>query len=108
MKQETSDICIIGGGITGAMMAARLAETTGSSITVIEAGSTFFDLGDRFAHRQRALDYGENAWPGDTVPDMVAEGIISRTMALGGSALHWGGTVGRQRTGRRGFHGHRA
>ncbi len=94
-RSVQSDVCIIGGGITGAMMAARLTETTDLSVTVVEAGSTFFDLADRFAHRQRSLDYGENAWPGDTIADQAAEGIISRTMALGGSALHWGGTVPR-------------
>ncbi len=91
----TNDVCIIGGGITGAMMAAKLADDTGSDIRVLEAGSTFFGLDQRFEYRQRALDYGENGWPGDTVPGQVGEGVISRTMALGGSALHWGGTVPR-------------
>jgi len=94
-RPTVSDVCIIGGGITGAMMAARLADTTDLDLQVVEAGSTFFDLQDRFEHRQRALDYGENGWPGDTVPGQVGEGVISRTMALGGSALHWGGTVPR-------------
>ena len=61
----------------------------------MQRGRAFFGLEERFAFRERALRYGENPWPGDHIPDQAAEGIISRTMALGGSALHWGGTVPR-------------
>lgn len=46
------------------------------------------------ARRQR-LEYGENAWPGDAIADQSADGIISRTMAVGGSAMHWGGVTNR-------------
>ena len=46
-------------------------------------------------YRQRNLDYGENAWPGDFIDDQAGAGIISRTMAVGGSALHWGGVTNR-------------
>lgn len=95
MKIE-SDVCIIGGGISAAMLAQKLPELRpGKSIVVVEAGKRLFDLDKRFEHRQRSLDYGENAWPGDFIPDQAAEGIISRTMAVGGSALHWGGTCNR-------------
>ena len=34
-------------------------------------------------------------WPGDFVADQAARGVISRTMAVGGSALHWGGVCNR-------------
>ena len=34
-------------------------------------------------------------WPGDFVADQSARGVISRTMAVGGSALHWGGVCNR-------------
>ena len=46
-------------------------------------------------YRQRSLDYGENAWPGDFIDDQAGAGVISRTMAVGGSALHWGGVTNR-------------
>jgi quinoprotein glucose dehydrogenase len=43
----------------------------------------------------RSQDYGENPWPGDVIDDQSADGIISRTMAVGGSAMHWGGVTNR-------------
>ncbi len=96
MKKIESDICIIGGGISAAMLSQKLSELRpGKSIVVVEAGRRIFDLENRFRNRQRSLEYGENAWPGDFIPDQSAEGIISRTMAVGGSALHWGGTCNR-------------
>ncbi len=91
-----SDVCIIGGGISAAMLAQKLSELKpGASITVVEAGSRIFDFENRMAHRQRSLDYGENAWPGDFIEDQAGAGVISRTMAVGGSALHWGGVTNR-------------
>src|SRR6266849_4774941 len=52
--------------------------------------------GDWKARRiRRLIDYGENPWPGDFIEDQAAKGIVSRTMAVGGSALHWGGTCNR-------------
>src|SRR4051812_15692391 len=86
-----SDICIIGGGISTAMLAQKLSELRpGKSITVVEAGKRISNLENRFGNRQRNLQYGENAWPGDFIPDQVAEGMISRTMAVGGSAAALG------------------
>jgi glucose dehydrogenase len=91
-----SDICIIGGGITAAMLAEKLLELRpGASINVVEAGNRLFDLEHRMEYRRRSLLYGENAWPGDFIEDQKAAGVISRTMAVGGSALHWGGTCNR-------------
>ncbi len=91
-----TDVCIIGGGITAAMIAEKLSELKpGISITVVEAGSRIFDFDNRMKYRQRNLDYGENAWPGDFIDDQAGAGIISRTMAVGGSALHWGGVTNR-------------
>ena len=96
MAVHESDICIIGGGITAAMVAEKVAALRPNrSIIVVEAGKSLFDVENRAEYRQRSLDYGENQWPGDFVEDQAADGIISRTMAVGGSALHWGGVCNR-------------
>lgn len=96
MRTEGFDLCLIGGGITAAMLAQKLSELKpGLSIVVVEAGQRIFDFENRMRNRERSLDYGENAWPGDFVADQAADGIISRTMAVGGSALHWGGVTNR-------------
>ncbi len=96
MPTFESDVCIIGGGITAAMLAKKLFELRPNiSINVVEAGDRLFDFENRMEHRRRSIVYGENAWPGDFIPDQKASGVISRTMAAGGSALHWGGTCNR-------------
>ena len=95
MRSYEADLCIVGAGITGTMLAAKLAQERQLSIVVVEAGDKLFDLEKRFEHRQRYLDYGENWWPGDFIEDQAAEGIISRTMAAGGQALHWAATAPR-------------
>jgi glucose dehydrogenase len=90
------DVCIIGGGISAALTAQKLAELKpGLSIIVVEAGDRLFDTKKRMQDRLRSLAYGENAWPGDIIEDQAAAGVISRTMAVGGSALHWGGVTNR-------------
>jgi glucose dehydrogenase len=91
-----SDVVLIGGGITSAMVAEKLSELRPSwSIIVVEAGKRLFDFEKRFEYRERNLDYGENMWPGDFVADQAATGLISRTMAVGGSALHFGAVCNR-------------
>jgi quinoprotein glucose dehydrogenase len=91
-----SDICIIGGGISAAMLSRKLLELRpGASINVVEAGNRLFDLEHRMEYRRRSLLYGENAWPGDFIEDQSGAGVVSRTMAVGGLALHWGGTCNR-------------
>ena len=96
MARYESDIVIIGGGITAAMVAEKLLERRPNlSIIVVEAGKRLFDFENRAKYRRRSLDYGENNWPGDFVADQGARGLISRTMAVGGSALHWGGVCNR-------------
>ena len=90
MRRHESDVCIIGSGITGALLAQKLSEgRPGLVITVVEAGRPF-GLEARMGQRQRRLDYGENAWPGDFIEDQTGPGVVSRTMAVGGQALHWG------------------
>lgn len=96
MPAYECDVCIIGGGISAALLAQRVSQRQpGASIIVVEAGDRLFDTKKRWLDRQRALAYGENPWPGDVVEDQAAEGVISRTMAVGGSALHWGGVTNR-------------
>ena len=96
MARYEADVVIIGGGITAAMIAEKLIELRPNlSIIVVEAGKRLFDFENRFEYRQRTLDYGENQWPGDFIADQSARGVISRSMAVGGSALHWGGVCNR-------------
>jgi quinoprotein glucose dehydrogenase len=90
-----ADVVIIGAGVSAAMVAAKLAETTSARIVVVEAGNRIFNLDERFAHRRRQLAYGENPWPDDHVPGQTGHGLQSRSMAVGGQALHWGGTTPR-------------
>ncbi len=90
-----TDVLIIGGGITAAMVAEKLTEERDVSVVVVEAGQHSAPLARRQERRRRFLDYGENPWTDDHLPDQSAEGIISRSMAVGGQALHWGGTVPR-------------
>ena len=96
MARYESDVCIIGGGISAAMLSEKLSELRpGIKINIVEAGRKLFDLENRMEYRRRSIAYGENAWPGDFIEDQAARGIISRTMAVGGSAMHWGGTCNR-------------
>ncbi|MGD8330533.1 MAG: GMC family oxidoreductase [Acidobacteriota bacterium] len=90
-----ADVVIIGGGISAAMVSEKLAETTRARIVVIEAGNKIFNLNERFGHRNRRLAYGENPWPGDHLPSQSGYGLQSRSMAVGGQALHWGGATPR-------------
>jgi quinoprotein glucose dehydrogenase len=95
MVHET-DILIVGGGITSAMLAQRLAELRpGARITVVEAGRSIFDVQNRGRYRERAAAYNEHPWPEDYIEDQQAAGVISMTMAVGGLALHWGGACNR-------------
>src|SRR5579863_9475076 len=96
MTRHESDVCIIGAGISAAMLADKLLEKKPDlKITIVEAGRRLFDVENRMNYRQRRLEYAENPWRGDFIPDMAAEGIVSRTMAVGGSAMHWGGACNR-------------
>jgi len=94
MKTIDADILIVGSGITAALMAARLAETTKRSITVVEAGKPSTPLTDRTKARARFLAYGESPWKQDHLDDQNAYGTtwgFSPSMHVGGLAMHWGG-----------------
>jgi glucose dehydrogenase len=96
MPTHETDVCIIGGGITSAMLAQKLSELrSGLQVTVVEAGRSIFDVQNRGRYRERAAAYGEHPWHDDYIEDQQASGIISMTMAVGGLALHWGGACNR-------------
>lgn len=91
-----SDICIIGSGITAALLAEKLSEERPAArIVVVEAGDEVPGLKDRQRLRRRFIDYGENPWPGDHVEGLSAEHIQSRSMCVGGLAMHWGAVTPR-------------
>jgi choline dehydrogenase-like flavoprotein len=96
MPTIETDVCIIGGGISSVLIASKLSERKpGRKIVVVEAGKRLFDAENRMNYRRRSILYGENAWPGDFIPDQGGVGVITRTMAVGGSAMHWQGHANR-------------
>ncbi|MEZ5286924.1 MAG: GMC family oxidoreductase [Vicinamibacterales bacterium] len=96
MPTHDSDVCIIGGGISAAMLARKLVTLRpGLRVTIVEAGRSLFDVENRPRYRDRAQVYGEHPWRNDYIEDQQADGIISMTMAVGGLALHWGGACNR-------------
>ena len=93
-----TDICIIGSGISAAMVADRLARDSGRQrdILVVEAGDDVPPLASRYALRQRSISYGETPWPNDHLDGYEVEGPLqSRSMCVGGLAMHWGGVTPR-------------
>jgi quinoprotein glucose dehydrogenase len=90
-----TDILIVGSGITAALVAEKLAEERAARITVVEAGDETIPLAERAERRQRFLDYGENPWPRDHIDGTDVDGIQSRSMCVGGLAMHWGGVTPR-------------
>jgi quinoprotein glucose dehydrogenase len=91
-----SDVCIVGSGISATLTAQVVAERLpGTSITLVEAGRSFLDQDARRRWRQRSLEYGENPYPGDVIEGQEARGIVSRTQAVGGLGIHFGGVMQR-------------
>ena len=91
-----SDVCIVGSGISAAMVADRLARTTSASIVVVEAGDETVPLARRAAMRERSLRYGENPWGNDHLDGYEIDGPLqSRSMQVGGLAMHWGAVTPR-------------
>jgi quinoprotein glucose dehydrogenase len=91
-----TDVCIVGSGISAAMVADRLARTTSAKILVVEAGDDTVPLANRAAARERFIRYGENPWGRDHLEGYDVEGPLqSRSMQVGGLAMHWGGVTPR-------------
>jgi len=90
-----SDICIVGSGITAALLAEKLAEEREAKIVVVEAGDDVPPLSQRARLRRRSLDYGESPWPRDHLDGYEVDGIQSRSMCVGGLAMHWGAVTPR-------------
>jgi choline dehydrogenase-like flavoprotein len=93
-----TDICIIGSGITAAMMAAKLASERRVHVVVVEAGGPSGALAERYERRRRWQAYGETPWPRDHIDDQNALGTaygFSPSMNVGGLAMHWGGVTPR-------------
>ncbi len=97
-RRIEADIAIVGSGITAVLMAAKLAETTKGSITIIEAGGATTPFKERNVARQRFLDYNESPWKSDHLDDQNALGTaygFSPDMHVGGLAMHWGAVTPR-------------
>ena len=93
-----TDICIIGYGITAAMMAEKLVRERRVHVVVIEAGGPSGALAERYERRRRWQAYGETPWPRDHLDDQNALGTaygFSPSMNVGGLAMHWGGVTPR-------------
>ena len=84
MRIVQSDVCVIGGGISGAVLAAKLTAERQVSVTVVEAGQRLFDFENRFAYRERNLRYGENGWPGR---ELTTSGSTEKTVTVGGDTV---------------------
>jgi glucose dehydrogenase len=89
------DICIIGSGISAALIAEKLTEERDAKVVVVEAGDDAPSLALRPESRRRFRAYGENPWGIDHIEGLTADNIQSRSMMVGGLAMHWGGVTPR-------------
>ena len=98
MSNANYDVCIIGSGVAGALVAASCVRE-GKRVVILEAGGRF-DRARRFEQLEEYLVSG-TPWPYehgardryvDMSPDFRYELASTRVKAVGGSTLHWGGT----------------
>ncbi|MPZ78681.1 MAG: NAD(P)-binding protein [Deltaproteobacteria bacterium] len=94
---DIPDVCIIGAGLAGGIMAYELA-SKGVRVTVLEAGPRH-DPQARFSYMQNRLATGADPWASN-LPErdvFTNAGEVeyplksARVKAVGGSTLHWGG-----------------
>jgi choline dehydrogenase-like flavoprotein len=97
---ENADVCVVGAGPAGALVASRLA-SDGSDVVVLEAGRRF-DFDERPGQMEQTIRPGDddNIWEmGGERDEFSASGEefyplnISRVKGIGGSTLHWQGMV---------------
>ena len=96
-----ADVCVVGAGPAGALVANELAEA-GHEVVVIEAGPRF-DPADREGRMERsvrpAFDGGDVWGMGGQRDEYTAGGDryyplnVARVKGVGGSTLHWQGMV---------------
>ena len=104
---KTYDICIVGSGIAGALIAAQ-ATRQGRTVVLVEAGQRF-PLAERLKLLRRYQNLGGLYFPWeypgrDNYVDSSADSIgvgyqleRYRMKGVGGSTLHWGGRAQRLR-----------
>lgn len=86
---DTVDFIVVGAGSAGAALAARLSERSGTSVTVLEAGSADKDKFIRIPAGFSKLFQGENDWNYFTEPQPSLSGrrvFWPRGKMLGGSS----------------------
>lgn len=105
LNDRRYDVCIVGAGIAGAMVAMRLAER-GKEVVILEAGRRF-DRAERLDQLRGYEVLRSPLWPWesgrrDVFEDSSAGDIgysyslnQSRVKGVGGSTLHWGGLINR-------------
>ncbi len=105
MLNKKFDVCIVGAGVAGALIAAQCARRN-KKVILIEAGKKF-DFEKRLDQLFHSQITGENVWPWENEDrDVYVDSSIqslgyeytvnkSRVKAVGGSTLHWGGMAQR-------------
>jgi len=96
MAEPVCDVCVIGAGVSGALVANELVKT-GLQVVMFDAGRRI-DRGSRPERMERRLR-GRDAWPSDNPKRDVAtttgdwEYLLAGTRfkGVGGSTHHWGG-----------------
>ncbi|MDR9431951.1 MAG: GMC family oxidoreductase, partial [Natronomonas sp.] len=97
---ERADVCVIGAGPAGGLVADRLADE--HEVVVLDAGPRF-DFDDRIERQEKAIRPAydrSDVWGGDPERDAhSASGEWfyplnqARVKGIGGSTLHWQGMV---------------
>jgi choline dehydrogenase-like flavoprotein len=105
LDQRGYDLCVIGSGVAGALVAS-VAARRGQRVVIIEAGKNF-ERGSRIEQIQRRQILGSELWPwqlrgrdayrDESYADLGYEYTLnrSRIKGVGGTTLHWEGMVNR-------------